>query len=82
MKPELIECKYCHCKRAETYKVDGLWYVRCRGVKKCKNGETKPCSMWPQYEFLGLKEKDAIESWNIRNTTAGKGYKKKEFNDV
>ena len=29
--------------------------------------ETKKCSAWNVYEFLGLKEQDAAESWNSRN---------------
>lgn len=82
MKEELIECKYCHCKSAQTYKIDGLWYVRCKGKKKTKNGEFKPCTSWPPYEFLALKEKDAIDNWNNRNTMEGKGYKRKGFCDV
>lgn len=79
MKEELEPCRYCKCKAAETYKVDGLWYVRCRGVRKVtktlkKDGEpykvteTKKCAAWSPYEFLGLTEKAAIENWNLRNS--------------
>ncbi|MBR5584017.1 MAG: hypothetical protein IKW21_05770 [Lachnospiraceae bacterium] len=68
MKPELVPCKFCHCKKAETYKVGDLWYVRCRGTKKGKDGETIHCKRWSPYEFLGFKEEGAIEAWNTRNT--------------
>ena len=61
---ELAKCRYCKCRAAETYKVGDLWYVRCKGTKKCtrknKDGvvETfyKKCDSWGPYEFLGLKE--------------------------
>lgn len=79
MKEDLVPCRYCKCKAAETYSVDGLWYVRCRGVRKVtktlrKDGvpykvtETKKCSAWSPYSFLGLKEQNAIDNWNERNT--------------
>lgn len=77
---ELAPCKYCKCNKAETFRVGDLWYVRCRGTKKVtkkvkdQDGnitlktETKKCSSWGTYEFLGLKEQDAIDNWNIRNS--------------
>lgn len=66
MKNKLAPCKHCKCSKAETFKIGDLWYVRCRGVKKTKNGD-KPCSRWGLYEFLGLTEKDAIANWNNKN---------------
>lgn len=76
MEKELCACRYCKCQAAETYKVGDLWYVRCKGTKKCtrknKDGvvETfyKKCDSWAPYEFLGLKEQDAIDNWNERNS--------------
>lgn len=77
---DLVPCRYCKCKKAETFKVGDLWYVRCRGTKKVtkkvkdKDGneitvtETKKCTSWNVYEFLGMREKDAAESWNSRNS--------------
>lgn len=77
---DLVPCRYCKCKKAETFKVGDLWYVRCRGTKKVtkktkeKDGnekivtEIKKCTAWNVYEFLGLKEKDAADNWNSRNS--------------
>ena len=67
MTEKMVPCKYCKCQKAETFKVGDLWYVRCRGSKKTKDG-SKQCSSWGPYEFLGLKEKDAIDNWNERNS--------------
>lgn len=75
MKPELVPCKFCKCKKAETFKVGDLWYVRCRGSKKRKNEETVPCKRWGTYEFLGFTEKGAIEVWNTRNALTNQGAK-------
>ena len=84
---ELSPCRYCKCKKAETFKVGDLWYVRCRGSKKVKRvvkekdgtektvTETKKCTAWNIYEFLGLKEIDAIENWNNRNSPNWQGGK-------
>lgn len=81
---DLVPCRYCKCKKAETFKVGDLWYVRCRGTKKTpkkvkdKDGnetivmETKKCTSWPTYEFLGLKEQDAANNWNSRNLGTNK----------
>ena len=66
MTDKLVPCKYCKCQKAKTFKVGDLWYVRCHGIKKTKCGD-KQCTSWAPYEFLGLKEKDAIENWNSRN---------------
>lgn len=66
MKTDLHPCRYCKCKKAETFKVGDLWYVRCLGTKKTKTS-TKPCASWGRYEFLGLTEKAAIDNWNDRN---------------
>ena len=66
---ELEPCRYCKCRCAETYKAGDLWYVRCKGTKKGKNGSVKKCLSWHPYEFLGLTEKDAIDNWNLRNST-------------
>lgn len=76
MKEELCPCRYCKCKAAETYKIEDLWYVRCRGSRKVFDKVSgkyikKPCNKWLQYEFLGLTEKDAIDNWNLRNTQRG-----------
>lgn len=77
---DLVPCKYCKCNKAETFRVGDLWYVRCRGTKKVtkkvkdKEGnettvtETKKCTSWGTYEFLGMKEKDAANAWNVRNS--------------
>ena len=67
MTDKLVPCKYCKCDRAETFKVGDLWYVRCCGIKKSKCGDKK-CASWNPYEFLGLKEQDAIKNWNERNS--------------
>ena len=71
MEKEMVPCRYCKCQKAETYSIDGLWYVRCRGAKKGKDGEIRKCSAWSPYEFLGLKEQDAINNWNDRNSSRG-----------
>lgn len=87
MTEELQPCKYCHCKKAETFKVGDLYYVRCKGTKKVKVKDpktkevsyiTKACTSWDRYEFLGFTEKSAIENWNMRNTMTGQGYPKKK----
>lgn len=84
---DLAPCRYCKCKRAETFKAGDLWYVRCRGTKKVtkkvkdEDGnkttitETKKCSAWNPYEFLGLTEKSAAENWNERNSNNWQGVK-------
>ena len=79
MEKELCACRYCKCKAAETFKVEGLYYVRCKGTRKVtktlkKNGEpykvieTKKCNAWAPYEFLGITEQAAIDNWNDRNS--------------
>lgn len=78
MKEELAPCRYCKCKKAEPYKVGDLWYVRCKGTKKGKNGETVRCKSWNPYEFLGFKKEGAIEAWNLRNAPTNQGVKKNE----
>lgn len=79
---ELIPCRYCKCKKAETYKANDLWYVRCKGTRKVKikvdgveQTITKRCTAWHPYEFLGLKEEAAIQNWNTRNAPVNKGNK-------
>lgn len=67
MKQKLKPCRYCKCQKAETFKVGDLWYVRCKGSKKGKTGDVKKCTAWNTYEFLGLREEDAINNWNSRN---------------
>lgn len=98
MNEKLIKCKYCKCDAAETYKVDDLWYVRCRGIRRVRvieevvdketgekkkkvRYETRRCNKWNPYEFLGLTEKSAIESWNLRNIMTGQGYPNKRKNN-
>ena len=73
---ELLPCKFCKCNKAEVYKVGDLYYVRCRGTKKDKNGATTPCKRWGRYEFLGFREEGAIDAWNLRNTVNNQGVKK------
>lgn len=79
MEKDLVPCRYCKQKAAEVFKVDGLYYVRCRGTRKVtktlkKNGEpykateNKKCAAWSPYEFLGLTEQSAINNWNLRNS--------------
>lgn len=80
MKEGLVPCRYCKCKAAEPYSVDGLYYVRCKGTRKInkkiknKDGtithitETKKCAAWSPYEFLGTSAKAAINNWNERNS--------------
>lgn len=73
---ELVPCRYCKQQKAETFRANDLWYVRCKGNKKMKRTNKdgveevywKPCSYWGKYEFLGLNEKAAIDNWNTRNS--------------
>lgn len=53
---ELEKCVKCKGKnKVSIVNVDGLYYVRCG------------CGKWGQFQFLGLRERYAVEEWNLYN---------------
>lgn len=62
---EMAMCVKCRGKnKPKIVKIDGLYYAQC------------PCNKWDRYQFLGLKDVNAIDEWNKLNRPINRGWNK------